>query len=97
MLATYLQVPELLLDEKEAKQLSDATARVLSHYPVNIAPQSLDVAQLVMAIGMIYGSRVMAYRVRKSRTAPKPEGGATEKPKVVNIATWVPPGADGTG
>jgi hypothetical protein len=95
MAATALKVPELALEPKEAEQLSEAASRVLAHYPVNIAPQSMDVVNLIVAMAMIYGSRIAAIRVRTSRKGTAPMSGApsAETPSNVVNMTFVPPGA----
>lgn len=93
MAAAYLRIPELELEKTEAERLSAAAARVLAHYPVTLAAESIDIVNLVMACGMIYGSRVMAIRVRKSR-AGAPHANAADPREPVKVFQFVPPGAE---
>jgi hypothetical protein len=74
MAAAFLNVPELNLDESEAKRLETSIKRVSKHYPVAVSQKQLDTAMLFMTIAEIYGTRAVAiYTAKKAapKTAPK--------------------------
>ena len=75
------------LGSDEAKQLAQASANVAKHYNVLIDPKTADWANLIMVLGMIYGTRLMAIRVR--RTTERRENPQPEKPQ--GDATIYPP------
>lgn len=66
MLAALTSIKEMELDKDEAKALSSAAANVARHYDVSASQKSLDWANLVMVAGSLYGSRIFAYRLRRS-------------------------------
>ena len=65
--AAFLKVPELELDADEAKRLSDSVKQVAEYYPVVFNPKKLAIANLVITLGTIYGTRAVAIY----KTAPK--------------------------
>jgi hypothetical protein len=67
MLSVALKVPEIALDQTEAAQLAAAIAGVERHYNVGFSEKSADWVNLFMVIGAVYGTRVMAYRMRTSQ------------------------------
>jgi hypothetical protein len=67
MLSISLQTPELILTEDESKMLASAFAAVAKQHPDVIDPKKATYVQLAVAIGVVYGSRVIAIRGRKSR------------------------------
>jgi hypothetical protein len=78
--ATLLKTPELMLDEKEAKQLSDAYEHFCQHHDVPVmSAKRLSEIQLIGALGMVYGTRFMAVRERLKHER------ATRRNKVVQI------------
>ncbi len=89
ILAAISKTPEMALDQSEAKELAKGIANVSRHYDVSTTQKTMDIANLVMVAGMIYGSRIMAIRNRKkterparaanapSPVAPQPEHGIT--------------------
>ena len=80
-MAAAFHIPEINLEDSEAKGLADAMARVARHYPVldKISEKSIDHANLFVQIGGIYGTRFMAIRMRMQAEAAKP----TQTPQVV--------------
>lgn len=68
MCAALLKVPELALDEAEAKRLNDAAVEVMRHYTdVSLPPEIVAWFNLAMVGGIIYGPRYIAYSVRTKR------------------------------
>ena len=77
ILASLTKTPELMMDHTEAAELSKAIGSVARHYDVTASAKTVDIANLVMVAGMIYGSRIIAIRARKGkekkeRSAPTP-------------------------
>lgn len=64
ILAAFFKVEELNLDEKEAKALATALLNVERHYNLPVTQKALDWAALIQAGAMIYGARVMAFKLR---------------------------------
>jgi hypothetical protein len=71
MLAAVLGVKEIELDESEAKQLADATKKVLEFYPLGLNPKHLAVVNLVFVAAGVYGTRAIAYNMRRAAERSK--------------------------
>jgi hypothetical protein len=71
MLAAFTKSAELLLDEKEAAELAQATANVSRHYDVAMAAKTVDWINFSMVAGMIYGTRIVAIRNRRMEERKK--------------------------
>lgn len=82
ILATIVKTPEIALDQIEARQMAEAIGNVSRHYDIAATQKTLDWANLIMAAGMIYGTRL--YAIRAKRVANKP---ASPKP---NGSTHIP-------
>lgn len=65
--AALLKVEELLLDKSEAAKMADAIENVLKYYPIGVSDKHLAIANLVLTCGGVYGTRVMAYNIRRSQ------------------------------
>jgi hypothetical protein len=84
MLAGITKTEELMLDHSEAKSLAEATANVARHYDVSVSAKALDWSNLVMALGMVYGTRLVAIRARRGaerragRVSPMNSGEAAD-------------------
>lgn len=64
--SVLLKTPELALEQNEAKQLSDAYSVFCEHHEVPvISPKRMSEINMVAAICMVYGPRVIAARNRK--------------------------------
>jgi hypothetical protein len=63
--AELLKVPELELDRGEAKKLADAIAEVNKYYGVQVDPKKMAIINLGVVGVTIYGSRILALRMRK--------------------------------
>jgi hypothetical protein len=70
MLAMWTSSPEMELDEKEAKELSNAIQRVSKFYTQTVDPKKLAWANLIFVAGGIYGTRYAAISNRKSKEKP---------------------------
>lgn len=79
--ASLLRVPELELDSDECKRLSDAIRNVAQHYSFSVDPKKMAVAQLVMCAGSIYGPRILAATIHKSKKTVIEPSVATESKK----------------
>lgn len=82
--AAILQVEELELDEGESKKLADGIKEVAKFYPVGLSPKKLAIANLGIIACEIYGTRALAFRLRKKKEA-------AEKPKLIQMSTTRPP------
>lgn len=65
--AALLHIEELELDKVEAQAYGDSIKDVLKFYPHKIDPKMLAWLQLLTVAGGIYGTRIMAYRLRMAR------------------------------
>jgi hypothetical protein len=63
--SAVIGVPELRIDQQEAKALATAAAEVMKHYPVMLTEKQLAITNLVTVMTSVYGIRAMAYRNRK--------------------------------
>jgi hypothetical protein len=70
MLAKLCDVPELELDETEAKRLSEAFKKVAEFYPVGLSPKRLAWTEFCIAAGTVYGPRVVTIYKKKPKPAP---------------------------
>lgn len=75
LLAHVAKTPELALDEAEASALAVAIADVSQHYDVlsRVSAEGVAWVNLMQAIGMVYGPRVIAYKMRKTAEKREPE------------------------
>lgn len=75
MAAAAIKVPELMLEESEAKKIAEAGAKVASHYNVIASPKTVDWVNFCMVLGMVYGTRLVAVRARlhTEAAAKKPQ------------------------
>jgi len=77
MLAGITKTAELALSPPEAKSLAEAVANVSRHYDVSVSAKALDWSNLVMALGMVYGTRLIAIRTNRraarARSVQQPE------------------------
>ena len=65
MLAGITRVAELDMEQEEAHKLAQAGANVARHYDMATSGKALDWTNLLFVIGEIYGSRVVAIRLRR--------------------------------
>lgn len=71
LLAGITKTPEFALDQNEAKELAQAVGNVSRHYDVSASAKTVDIANLIMVCGMVYGSRILAVRARKTNEKKK--------------------------
>lgn len=74
-LATLTKQPDFAIDKEEANLLAKATAKVMALYEVKIDPRAEAWGQLAVAMGVVYGPRLMKAQFRapsRSRPAPAP-------------------------
>lgn len=84
MVAGFTGVSELQIDDAESKALAAAVAGVAAHYNVTADPKTIAWVNLASALGMVYGPRVAAIRMRrKFDKPPKP----VQKEMPQNVAT----------
>ncbi len=86
MAAGALKAPELALDEDEAKLLGKALLQVEQQFPTKIDPRMIALVNLAGSLGIVYGPRIVAIRMRVSeeRKAKKP------KADIVQFAPFTP-------
>jgi len=68
--AAILSCPKLEIDAAEAEKLSAAMAAVAREYAVEVDPRKLAIYNLFAACGVIYGPRIMAWRIERKMRAP---------------------------
>lgn len=84
LLAAIAKTPELILDKDEAKQLAEGIANVSRHYDLETTQKGMDWGNLIMVVGMIYGTRIFAIRAKKA-SSKKPDVPQTMASNVVDI------------
>lgn len=89
MLAAMTHIPEFEIDEAESKSLASASMRVAAHYNIMPDEKTQDWVNLVFVLCGVYGSRMMAYRIRMTRpkTAPTKQQG----PNVIDMVPTATP------
>lgn len=75
LLAGMTQIPEIAIDREQAAVLASAASEVMQHYDFGMNAEQQAWINLMMVAGSIYGSKVFAYKIRKSQEAE--EGEAT--------------------
>jgi hypothetical protein len=94
MMSTAL-APELALDPKECKVLSDAMKELSKFYPNGINPKKVAWFNLTVAMGGIYAPRLGAI-YRRSTAAPKPPGKPQAVPTPITQTRTAAGGANAT-
>lgn len=89
--AAMLKTPELEISKDEAKQLADAVQAVAKEYNHVINPKTAAWIQLCIACGGIYGTRIVAIRMREKQTRNKPKAIVVEWPNKKPEPEIVPP------
>lgn len=67
MAAAIFGIEELMLTDAEGKEYSDAVMEVSKYYVPSIDPKTVAFANLIVCMGGIYTTRIMAYRVRAEK------------------------------
>ena len=76
MIAAATKTPELFIEPSEAKLVADAIAAVERHYSFGMSEKSADWANLMMALGTVYGTRLFAINARLSEEKKSAKKGA---------------------
>lgn len=72
--STLLSIEELSIDESEADKLSEKIKKVSAFYPnTGLPPKVMAWLELGAACTMIYGTRIKAYTLRKSKEPKEPK------------------------
>lgn len=71
ILAAITKTPEFQLANQEAEEIAKAIGNVSRHYDVSASAKTVDIANLIMVLGMVYGSRLLAIRARKTNERKK--------------------------
>jgi hypothetical protein len=84
-LAALTTVREFELEEDEARKLSNASKEVLRYYPIGMSDKALAWTNLAVVACGIYGTRIMAYSVRRAaerraRIVTLPSSGTASPP-----------------
>lgn len=66
VLAALTRIQELELEEEEARKLANASKEVLKHYPLGLSDKNLAWVNLAVVACGIYGTRLMAFSMRKA-------------------------------
>lgn len=66
--ASFLKTPELMIDQSEAALLAGAVVEVSKHYEIlgGVSDKAVAWVNLAQCVGMIYGPRVVALKMRKA-------------------------------
>lgn len=67
LLAGMTQIPEIAIDREQAAVLASAASEVMQHYDFGMNAEQQAWINLMMVAGSIYGSKVFAYKIRKSQ------------------------------
>lgn len=70
--------PHMKIDENEAKTLATGISNVARHYDVGATEKTLDWCNLFMALGMVYGTRIVSINMdlqarKKAKAAKEPD------------------------
>lgn len=85
--AGMMDVPELVIDKPESKQLAEAVRGVTDLYAMQINPHTIAWGNLLLVCGMVYGPRIIALRNRKKSEPAKPKLVPMKEPKPNGSAT----------
>jgi hypothetical protein len=80
LVANMMEVPELQIDEMQARVYADAVKQASRHYVGAINPKYVDTMNLFCVMGSIYGPAFIAAKKRQSTKQPK-----AAQPQVVPI------------
>jgi len=64
-------VPELKIEQDEARQLAEAVAKVNEYYDTAIDPKMMAWVGLFAVCGKIYGPRIVVWNIRRVASRPK--------------------------
>lgn len=79
VLAGITHIPELELEEKEAKEIAKAIAGVSEQYMLTIDPKKAAWIDLARVVGVVYGPRGVSYWLRKKAEASQRVAPATPR------------------
>lgn len=72
-LAAATGIPELAIDQNEAKQLTDASSELAAYYGVAVSPKTAAWFKFSSALAQVYGSRIVTIVVaKKTSTQEEP-------------------------
>ena len=96
-LHTMTGVPEFDMNRDEAAQLAKAYEETAQFYPVlNLDPKLAATLNLVSVVSIVYGSKLLAYRLRRS-LAPRRAAPAAPVPAKAGFVPTQPPAPDING
>lgn len=82
MLATITQAPSIAIEQPEADRLAETFARVARWYDIpDVGEKAADHYAFIMAVGVIYGTRLVAAFRNRPRREPTPPA-AVRQPAV---------------
>lgn len=90
MLAGITKVAELEMEAEEAHKLAEAGAKVARHYDMGMTSKAMDWTNLIFVIGELYGSRFVAFRIRRQMER---EQRSTQQPQTVDVTPRAQPSA----
>lgn len=81
MLAGLCKAPEIALDEADSKRIAIAVVNVGRHYNLAVAEKTMDWANLIMCLGMVYGGKFMAITLRVKAEKDAARAARTPEPE----------------
>ena len=91
LLAAALQAPELVLSQQEAEYVAKSYTAVARHYDMQASQKAVDIGNLVVTIGIVYGSRLVSIGARRKAARDAKRAGTPAV--VVQPAPAAPPRA----
>jgi hypothetical protein len=90
MAAKILKVPELVIQEPEAKSLARALKQIAAQYQVNVSPRAMAFYQLLTAASLVYGPRLFMVAGRKAQQAKAQQQARQAMPVITPQGNGVP-------
>jgi hypothetical protein len=85
MLAALTKIEELAIEQDEAVTLGNAIATLAPFYNIEASAKVLAWGNMLSALGMVYGTRLIAIRARRATTPATPNAGGVGGDNVIDI------------
>jgi hypothetical protein len=63
-----INAPEFMIEQAEAKLMSEAMENVAKHYPVRASEKAIAWTNFAMIASMVYGPRIAAVTLKRKQT-----------------------------
>lgn len=83
-ISTITKTPELMLEKEEANNLAVCTANVARHYDLGQTEKAMDWTSLFIALGAVYGTRVIAISIKKKQNNNTNQSGVVNFSRTTN-------------